>query len=156
MTEIWKEIEGAGNPDRIFEVVKSSFLDTATPQAGSAVFYKLGKALSAKLTDQSDWLSFLQRIWDEGGRAGKLVGLALLSTKVDDPGAIVPALYRLALSAESQEVAEKLGVGVLEKVVRSDRENFNDLLTEWQTDENEGVSVMAKKVKERIGEGVSG
>ena len=148
--EIFRQIEDAEGTEQVFTVVKSEFLAKASPSAGSAIFFKLGKALSAKLQNQNDWLAFLQRIWDEGGRAGKLIGLALMSTKIDEPGTIVPALYRLALTAESQEVAEKLGVGVLEKMVRSDRESFAELLNDWQSDENIEVANMAKIVKKRM------
>ena len=140
---IWRDIESAQTGEQLLTAIKSTVLDSAYEHSGSSIFYKIGKNISEKI-DNNEALQVLENLWDNGGRAGKLIGVELISRKADDPGTYMFVIYRLAQTCDFPEVSLRLGKKVLGRFVKEDPESYSELLDQWAEENNEWLKKVAQ------------
>jgi len=137
----------SGNPAEAENKIRAflqSFKDS-----GTMVALGLGKTIAKSDLTLEALLPLVQHFWDSEDYISKTFAVAILSKKTKEGSALVPVLYRLILSCEKDEEAERLALSFAGRFFRDNKE-MQIMLDEWEHEPAPYFKKVVEMVKERL------
>ena len=116
--------------------------------SGTAAAIGLGKAISRSDLSLEQILPLVQFFWDENSEAGKTFAVSILSKRAKLGDRLMPVIYRMILSCESDEAAERMALTFLTRFFK-ENPDYAGVLADWEQDPAPYMKKIVEIIKQR-------